>query len=318
MFKRTFIGALGGALLTLATSALAQDSGRPIQIVVPYPAGGTADALPRLVAQKVSGLLGQPVVVVNKPGASGVLGAEFVAQAPADGLTLLVVPPHFFVSDSLFKIRFQPREFVPISILASYPNVLLVGPKWATTDLKGFVAAAKAAKDPLTAGSAGNGTSQHLSAEMLRMMAGINFTHVAYKGSNPALTDLMGGQIDFLFDNLLAAQPLIKAGRLKLLAVGSSERNPLYPDVPALKEIAPGYESVTWMGIVAPPGTPKAVADRLSAAFMKAINSPDTKKQIEDMTAQAVGNSSAAMAEIVRHDVARWSRVIKSANVTAE
>jgi tripartite-type tricarboxylate transporter receptor subunit TctC len=318
MFKRTFLGALGAALLTLACSVQAQDSGRPIQIIVPYPAGGTADVLPRLVSQKVSGLLGQPVVVVNKPGAAGVLGADFVAHAPADGLTLLVVPPHFFVSDSLYKVKFQPRDFVPVSILAAYPNVLLVGPKWANTDLKGFVAAAKSAKEPFSAGSPGAGTSQHLSAEMLRMMAGVNYTHIPYKGSSPALTDLMGGQIDFMFDNLIAAQPLIKTGKLKLLAVGSNERSRLHPDVPALKEIAPGYESVTWMGIVAPPGTPKAVVDRLSAAFMAAVNSPEIKKQIEDMTAEPVGNSSAAMAETVRRDVARWSRVIKSANVTVE
>ena len=319
MSTRSFIGFVAAVLFVMGGPAAAQaPSGRPVQIIVPYPAGGTADLLPRLVSQKVSQLLNQPVIVVNKPGASGILGADFVANSPPDGFTLLATPPHFFVSDSLFKIKFRPRDFVPISILAKYPNVLLVGPRWAASDLQGFIAAAKSAKEPFNAASAGAGTSQHLGAELLRITTGVNYSPISYKGSSPALTDLMGGQTDFMFDNLLTAQPLIKSGRLKLLAVGSATRSKAYPDVPALNEIAPGYESVTWMGIVAPPGTPKAVADRLSAAFAKAVNSPDIKKQIEDMTAEPVGNSSAEMAETIRRDVAGLSKLIKSANVVIE
>lgn len=313
-------GLLTATVLALAAvwgtaQAQTSPSSRTLTIVVPYPAGGTADLLPRMLAPKVQAILGEPVVVLNKPGAAGNIGADYVAHSPADGKTLLVVPPHFFVADMLYKLQFSPRDFVPISIIASYPNVLLVGTKHDKLDLKGFIASAQASKEPLTAGSPGKGTSQHLTAEMLRLMANFDYTHVPYKGSSQVLTDLVGGQLDFAFDNLLAAQPMIKAGRLKLLGVGSATRNKLYPDVPAIHELVPDFESTTWMGIVAAPGTPNAVAERLSRAFQQAAHSPEISRQIEDMQAEVTGSSSAEMAVIARQNVERWSKVIKTANV---
>jgi tripartite-type tricarboxylate transporter receptor subunit TctC len=308
------------ALALGANAACAEDqpSGAPITIVVPYAPGGTADALPRLVAQKLPAILGAPVVVLNKPGAAGILGADYVAQSAPDGRTLLVVPPHFFVYDLLYKIKFDPSKFKPVSILATYPNVLLVGPKWSGKNLKEFIEAAKASPQPLAAGSPGVGTSQHLSAEMLRMMTDIQYLHVAYKGSGPAMTDLMGGQLDFIFDNLITAQPFVTGGRLKLLGVGSKTRSPLFPDVPAIDELVPGYESVTWMGIVAPPGTPKAMVDKLSTAFSQAVKMPDVSAQITGLQAEPVGNTSPEMQQVVGRDVERWTKVIKSAGVKAE
>ncbi|VCU71045.1 Tripartite tricarboxylate transporter family receptor [Pigmentiphaga humi] len=301
-----------------AAQAQTAAGARALTIVVPYPAGGTADLLPRLLAPKVQAILGEPVIVLNKPGAAGNIGADYVAQSPSDGKTLLVVPPHFFVADMLYKLKFSPREFVPISIMASYPNVLLVGAKHDALDLKGFIEYAKTSKAPPTAGSPGTGTSQHLTAEMLRLMANFDYSHIPYKGSSQVLTDLVGGQLDFAFDNLLAAQPMIKAGRLKLLGVGSATRNKLYPDVPAIQELVPGFESITWMGIAAAPGTPDAIAERLSRAFQQAARSPEISRQIEDMQAEVVGSSSADMAAIVRQNIELWSKVIKTANVTLE
>jgi len=315
--KRNILRCLAAALMMACAPAQAQD-GRPITIVVPYPPGGTADLLPRLLGPKVEALLGGPVVILNKPGAAGNLGADFVAQSPADGKTLLVVPPHFFVADILYKIKFVPRDFVPISIVATYPNVLLVGAKYDALDLKGFLATAKAAPVPLSAGSPGTGTSQHLSAEMLRLMGGFNYTHVPYKGSGPVLVDLIGGQLDFAFDNLVAALPMINSGRLKLVGVGSAKRNKRFPAVPAIQEVVPGFESVTWMGMVAPSGTSRAIANRLSNAFAQAARTPEIAHQIEDMQAEVVGGSSAAMAETVHHDVARWTKVIRAANVVVD
>jgi tripartite-type tricarboxylate transporter receptor subunit TctC len=318
MNKRQALTRIAAALALAPAAAPAQDASQPITIVVPYAAGGSADLIPRLLAQRLQASLGVPILVVNKPGAAGNLGAEFVANAPPDGRTLLVVAPHFFFADLLYKIRFAPRDFVPISNIASYPSVLLVGPKRSTLDLKGLVAAATASAAPMSVGSPGVGTSQHLSIELLRMLADIRYTHVPYKGSSAVLTDLASGHLDFAFDNLLASQALIQAGRLKVIGVGSATRNKNHPTVPAINEVVPGFESVSTLGIVAPPGTPRAVADRLGAAFAQAARAPEVMRQLEEAQAEVVGSSAAEMAASVRVSVERWSKVIRAAKVTPE
>lgn len=291
---------------------------RPITIVVPFPPGGTADMLPRLVAEQLPELLGQPVVVTNRPGAAGMLGADFVSRANPDGYTLLVVPPHFFISDLLYKISFEPTKFMPVSILASYPNVLLGSNKLPVQDMSQLLTYARSNPKPLNIASAGSGTSQHLTAELLKEMAKVDMSHVPYKGSSPAMNDLIAGHVDLMFDNLIAATPFIQTGKLKLLAVGSATRSRLFPNTPAVNEVLPGFESVTWMGVVAPPGTPAPIVEKLSQAISAAMKTPKIRKQIEDLQAEPLGSTSAAMADAIRKDGLRWSQVIRSAKITVD
>ena len=307
--------------LCVQTASWAQPSdfpNRPITIVVPFPPGGTADMLPRLVAEKLPELLGQPVVVTNRPGAAGMLGADFVSRANPDGYTLLVVPPHFFISDLLYKISFDPTKFMPVSILASYPNVLLGSNKLPVQDIAQLLTFARSSPKPLNIASAGSGTSQHLTAELLKEMAKVDMMHVPYKGSSPAMNDLIAGHVDLMFDNLIAATPYIQSGKLKLLAVGSTTRSRLFPNTPAVHEVLPGFESVTWMGVVGPPGTPAPVVEKLSQAISTAMKTPKIRKQIEDLQAEPLGSTAAAMAEAIRKDGLRWSQVIRSAKITVD
>lgn len=291
---------------------------RPITIIVPYPPGGTADILPRMIAERLPDVLKVPVIVQNKPGASGTLGADLVSRAAPDGYTLLGVPPHFFVSDLLYKISFDPKAFEPVGIIASYPNVLLANSNLPVANVKDLIALASSGKKTLNMASAGAGTSQHLSAELLKIKAKVDYTHVPYKGTAPALSDLMGGHVDAMFDNLITALPYVQSGKVKLLGVGSAKRNPAFPDTPAISEVVPGYESVTWMGLVAPPSTPSAVVDRLSQAVAQVLKDPKLRAQIEAMQASPADGTRADMQKQVKEDTARWSDVIRTAGIVAE
>lgn len=291
---------------------------RPITIIVPYPPGGTADLLPRLIAERLPDVLKVPVIVQNKPGASGTLGADLVSRSAPDGYTLLGVPPHFFVSDLLYKISFDPKAFEAVGIIASYPNVLLANVNFPAKDVKELIALTAAGKKTINMASAGAGTSQHLSAEMLKIKANIHYTHIPYKGTAPALSDLMGGHVDAMFDNLITALPYVQSGKVKLLGVGSAKRNPAFPDTPAINEFVPGYESVTWMALVAPPSTPTAVVDRISQAVAQVLQDPKLRAQIEAMQATPAQGTRAEMQKQVKDDTARWSEVIRTANITAE
>ncbi len=291
---------------------------KPIKIVVPYPPGGTADALPRLIGDKMANSLGQPVIFENRGGASANIGSEYVARAEPDGYTLLVVAPHVVTTNAvLYKLNYDPSAFAPVSIIASYPNVLVANPKMPPT-LKEFIAYAKANPGKIFYGSQGNSTSSHLSGEMLKMMAGINMVHVPYKGSAPALVDLLAGQVSVMFDNLLATNQYIKSGKLRLLGVGSAKRQSAVPDAPAIGEVVPGFLSETWMGIVAPPKTPAAITTRLSAAVAEAVRSPDIVKRLEDLNTDPVGDTPAQMAEVIKQDTVRWVNVVKTAHVKAD
>jgi tripartite-type tricarboxylate transporter receptor subunit TctC len=231
---------------------------------------------------------------------------------------LLVVPPHFFISDLLYKISFEPTKFMPVSILASYPNVLLGSNKLPVQDMSQLLTFARSNPKPLNIASAGSGTSQHLTAELLKEMAKVDMMHVPYKGSSPAMNDLIAGHVDLMFDNLIAATPFIQSGKLKLLAVGSATRSRLFPNTPAVNEVLPGFESVTWMGVVAPPGTPAPIVEKLSQAISAAMKTPKIRKQIEDLQAEPLGSTSATMADAIRKDGLRWSQVIRSAKITVD
>jgi tripartite-type tricarboxylate transporter receptor subunit TctC len=305
-------------LFALAFAAHAQSS-KQMRIVVPFPPGGASDALSRMVAEKLPGLLGQPVLVENRAGAGGNVAAEHVYRAEPDGNTLLSSPPHLLtINHLLYQLNFDPTKLVPVGIIAAYPNVLLATPKLPVSSLKELVALARARPGALNIASQGNGTSTHLTAELFKSLAGVNMVHVPYKGTAPAFADLLGGQVDVMFDNLIAASPHVKAGKLKLLGVGGPKRIADFPEVPAIDEMFPGFRSETWMALVAPPGTPAATAARISTAMSKALEDAEVRKRLAALQAEPVGNTPGEMAEVIRQDTERWSSVIRAANIKLE
>jgi len=304
--------------LGLAAASRAQTyPARPIKIVVPSAAGATTDALARIIGEKLQAKWGQPAIVDNRPGAGGNIGAEEVAKAAPDGYTLLFsYPAPLVVNKALYKtLGYDPDSFVPVSLIATVPLVLAVGPKVEAKSVEQLIAFAKAHPDQLNFASQGYGTSAHLAGELFKSMAGIKVVHVPYKGSAPALTDLLGGRIDMMFIELSTVLNQIKAGKLRALAVGSAKRNPLLPDVPALAEAVPGYRASTWFGMVAPPGTPPAIAGALSSAVAEAIHEPDIAKRLADLSLTAAAGTPAEFADFLRDERQRWGGVIREAGV---
>ena len=306
----------------LAVSAQAQEyPTKPIRIVVPYPAGGSADLLPRIFAEKLSAKWGQPVLVENRPGAGGNIGAEFAYKAEPDGYTLFATAPGpLVVNQNLFrKLAFDPAQFVPVSVMAAIPNVFLINPKVPARNVDELIVYARANPGKLNYGSQGNGTTSHLTAELFKSAAGgLNIAHVPYKGSAPAMAALLGGEIDLMFDNLGVTLQHVKSGKLKVLAVGSEKRVASLPEVPTMSEILSGFSSVAWFGIVAPPKTPAPIAEKLSAAVAEAIRQPDVAKRLAAMSAEPVGGTPAEMAAFMRRDGERWKGVIESAQVKVD
>lgn len=312
--------ALAGALFSAPALAQADYPTRAIKIIVPFPPGATVDTLPRIVSEKLSAKWGQPVVVENRTGAAGNIGADAVAKADPDGYTLLSSPPPpLAINQALYsKLTFDPAAFVPVSVLAEVANVLVVRKDLAPT-LKALIENAKANPGKLTYGSAGNGSTPHLTMEWLKLLAGgMNIIHVPYRGSAPALTDLLGGQVDMMFDNLGNTMQYIEAGKITAVAVGSAQRLKALPDVPTLSELFPGALSSTWFGVVAPPKTPPAIAAKISQAITEIINQPDVAKRFEGMSATPVGGSPEKTAAFIKSESERWKKVIAEAGVKAE
>jgi tripartite-type tricarboxylate transporter receptor subunit TctC len=305
-------------LLLACGQAFAQPS-KPLRIIVPFPPGGTADALARLTAERLTPLLGQQVLVENRAGAGGNLGAEQVWRAEPDGLTVLASPPHLLtINPLLYKLNFDPGQFVPVGLIATYPNVLVAAAKVPVSNLEELIKLARANPGKLSIASQGNGTISHLSAELLKKMARIDMLHVPYKGTAPALTDLLGGQVDVMFDNLITMMPYVKSGKLKLLGAGGASRVAAFPEVPAIDELLPGFRSETWMGIVAPPGTPPAVAGRLSGAIARVMEDAEVRRRLVELQAEPVGSSPEQMAQTIRQETERWTQVIRSARITLD
>jgi tripartite-type tricarboxylate transporter receptor subunit TctC len=318
MTCRLAVAAVSALVVALAQ---AQDyPSRPIRIVVPYPPGGSADLVPRAVAEKLQTMWGQPVVIENRPGAGGNIGAESVYRAEPDGYTLMGTPPGpLVVNQNLYrKLAFEPAKFVPVSIVAEIPNVLLVNPRLPVYRVKELVDYAKANPDKLNYGSQGSGSTSHLTAELFKSAAGVRLIHVPYKGSAPAMAALIAGEVDLMFDNLGVTLPQVKAGKLRALAVCSDNRVASLPGVPAISEALPGFVSATWVGVVAPPGTPAPVAEKLSAAIDSAIRSPDVASRLAALSAEPVGGTPARMATFLRLEEARWKQVIEAANVKVD
>ncbi len=276
MIARLLAAALCGSPLALHAQAQAYPN-KAVRIVAPFPAGGSADVIPRIIGEKLSLKWGQPVIVENRAGAAGNIGAEYVFRAEPDGYTLLSSP-----------------------------------------SIRELIAYAKANPDKLNYASQGSGTTSHLTGEMFKSMAGVRLTHIPYKGSAPALTDLLAGQVEMMFDNLGVSRQHVVTGKLKLLAVCSEKRVASLPDVPALAEILPGFEAVAWFGIVAPPRTPMPIAEKISAAVAGVLKLPDVQKRLADLSAEPIGNTPAEMAAFMKKDAERWREVIRSAGVKAD
>ena len=308
-------------VLALAVPAHAQEfPSRPVKIVAPFAAGGSADLIPRIVGERLSAMWGQPVIVENRPGAGGNIAAEYVYRAEPDGYTLLSSPPSTLIINQYLyaNLAYDQSHWVPVSVMVAVPNVLLVNPKVAAKSVQELIAYARANPDKLNYASQGNGTTSHLTGEMFKTVAGVHIAHIPYKGSAPALTDLLAGQVEMMFDNLGVSLQHVKSGRLRALAVGSERRVASLPDVPAMSEVLPGFESVTWFGVVAPPKAPMPIAEKISAAIAEALRSPDARKRLADLSAEPIGNTPAQMAAFMRKDAERWREVIRSSGVKAD
>jgi tripartite-type tricarboxylate transporter receptor subunit TctC len=311
-----------GLLLAAPTTTIAESlyPDRPIKIIVPFAAGGAVDTMARIVADRLTSEWKQPVVVENRAGASGNVGAEAVAKAEPDGYTLLISPPPpLAINQHLFaNLRFDPPAFLPITVIAGAPNVLLARPGLAASSVSELITHAKSQPGKLTYGSAGKGSTPHLSAEMLKSLAGIDMVHVAYKSVPQAVNDVVSGSIDVTFGTLLDSLGLIQSGRLKALGVGSANRVAVLSDVPTLAETLPGYLSTTWYAAVAPPKTPPPIVGKLSAAIANALKDSEAFNRLERLQATPILNSPAEASAFIAADSERWRKVIVAAGLKAE
>ena len=291
---------------------------KPVKIVVPSAPGGGTDIIARMVAQNFTKAFGQSFYVENKAGAGNLIGIEYVAKSAADGYTLLFVPSTLVLNPILYKtVNYDPiKDFSPISMVATTPNILVVNPGVKTSNLKDFIKLAKDAPGKLNYSSAGVGTSPHMSMELFNHMSNIQTRHIPYKGTTPAVNDLLGGQVDAMFSNALTVMPLIQAGRLRPLAVSGSKRLNLLPDVPTVMEAGvPGYVSVQWYGLVAPAGTPDAIVKLLHAQMVKALETKEISEKLGSEGAEPVGSSPLEFANLIKNDFAKWSSVAKAAGI---
>jgi tripartite-type tricarboxylate transporter receptor subunit TctC len=306
------------------TKVFAQNSGtwpqKVMKIIVPNPPGGTADLLPRLLTEQLSAKLGQPVIIENKVGAAGNIAAEFLFNAEPDGYTLMAAPPpSLSINVSLYpKLNYDPSKFVPITVLGTVPNALLVHPSIPAQNVAEFIAYAKANPDKVSYASQGNGSTAHLTAELFKMKTGTRLLHVPYKGDAPAMSDLLGGHVNCMFGNVAAATAHLRTGKLKVLAVTSPKRLENMPDIPTMQESLPGVVAVTWFAMVAPPRTPIAISAKLTAAVTEVLRNPDIVKRYSEVGATPVGNSQDAMAAWMKEDTERWRAVIKAGAITVD
>ena len=292
---------------------------KPIRIIVPSPPGDGSDLMARAIGDKLAAAWNTPVLVDNRTGAGGRVGAEAAAKAPADGYTLIMgnAGSHginaALYSDLPYDIE---RDFAPITQVMRSPNVLVVSPSLPATNVRELIALFKANPGKYSYGSGGNGSSAHLSAELFKSMAGVDVVHVPYKGASPALGDVIAGRVVMFIGNLPPAMPHIKSGNVRALAVTTAQRSPLVPELPTLTESGlPGFETVAWFGMFAPAGTPKSIVDKIQAEIARIVREPDVRERIAALGGEPVGNTPEAFSAIVKSDVAKWKKVVKDANV---
>lgn len=293
---------------------------KPVKLVVPYPPSGGADILARAIGQKLSAKWGQPVIIENKAGAGGSIGTDIVAKAPADGYTLLMASPSHAINGSLYtNLSFDPeKNFTGVVLAASGPLVLVVNGTNPVSSVKAFIELARNKPGSINYASAGVGSSPHLAGELFSLMANIKMTHVAYKGTSPALTDLMGNQVQAFFGPVPTVIELLKSDKLKALGVTTPQTFPALPTVPAIAQDLPGYSVLQWWGIVTPTGTPEAVISKINRDVSAILNEPDMKKQLDAMGAEPGGQPAAQFNALIHEEVIKWAEVIKKANLKPE
>ena len=303
----------GVALLFLAAAAFAETfPSKPVRIVVPFPPGGGADTLARILEPKLAGIWAQPIVVENRPGASGHIGADFVAKSAPDGTTLLM-------SSTASLTEKNVTQFAPVSLVSASAYIVAANPGVAAADVRGLIALAKANPGKLTFGSSGTGAASHLSAELFKAMAGVDLLHVPYKGTGQALTDLLAGHVNLMFAPSQTVMPYVHAGKLKALAVTGARRSETLPDLPTVAESGlPGYEAVGWFGLLAPAATPKASVARASADVNRVLAMSDVREKMLGLGADPAGNTPEEFARFIREDQAKWSKLMKEAGIKAE
>jgi len=294
---------------------------KPVRYIVPFPPAGATDILARIMAERISGPLGQPIVVENRPGAAGNVGTEMVARAPADGYTILQATAAQAISETLYTKRtfsFE-RDLAPSAMIARMPNVMVVNPSVPAKSVAEFIALAKSKPGKLNFAASGSGTSLHMAGEMFKMMTGVDIVFIPYKGSGPALADLMGGQVDLMFDNLTAAIGHIRSGKLRALAVTTTARYPELPDLPTMQEAGvPGYEVTAWFGIMLPKGAPKGVISRINGEVNKALLQADMKEKLLQQGALATAWTPQEFGSFIHDEVVKWGKVVKASGAKVE
>ena len=320
--RRTWCLFAASALAVASAPTLAQNSSRPIKLIVPIPAGGAPDIVARVVGQKLSELLDQPVVVENHAGSNGNIAGDLVAKAAPDGHTLLLgqdslitINPHLYA-----KMPFDPlKDLAPVTLAASTPNVLVVHPSLPVTTVRELIALARARPGAINFASSGQGTPAQLAGELFNSMAGVKMVHVPYKGAAPALADLLGGQVQVMFSTMPPALPHVTAGRLRALAVASLRRSPAAPELPTLDETAlPGFEATTWHGVMVPAGTPSAIVAKLHDDIVAVLRTPEIAERLSSQGAEAIGNTPEEFASYIRSETAKWAKVVRESGAKLE
>jgi tripartite-type tricarboxylate transporter receptor subunit TctC len=313
------------SLVLFSAGVLAQGAGpypgKPIRFILPFPPGGGTDILGRLLAERLATGLGQPVVVENRGGAGGNVGAEAAARSAPDGYTIVLVAPSLAISPSLYKkLAYDPvKDFAPVSLVATVPNVMVTNPSVQAKTLSEFIALAKQRPGAMNFGSGGNGTSNHLAGELFNIVAGVRLVHVPYKGVNLAMQDVMSGEVQLVVIGIPAAAPHIKAGRLRALAVIDSKRAAALPDVPTVAEAGlPDFDVTTWYGVLAPAGTPQPIIARLNAEIVKVMHSPEMGERLAAMATEPVTSTPEGFADLIRREIVKWGKVVRAAGLKAD
>ncbi len=308
------------AIFAVSHAAADDYPSRPIKWVVGYPAGGTTDILARLIGQWLSEHLGQQVIIENRPGAGNNIGTEAVINAPPDGYTVLLVNPANGINTSLYKkLNFNfIRDIAPVAGITRVPNVMEINPDVPAKSVQEFIDYAKSHPGKINMASSGNGTSVHLSGELFKLMTGVNLQHVPYRGAAPALTDLISGQVQLMFDNMPSSIEHIRAGKLRALAVTTAVRSPALPDVPTVAETVPGYEASAWFGMGAPKGTPAEIINKLNSEINAALADPNIQARLADLGGTVMAGTPADFGKVIADETEKWSKVVNAVGVSVE
>ncbi len=314
---------VGGTLAAVDARAQAPDAwpSKPIRFILPFPPGGGTDILGRIISERLAANLGQPVVIENRGGAGGNVGAEAAAKSAPDGYTIVLVAPSLAISPSLYsKLNYDPaKDFAPISLVATVPNVMVTHPSVPARTLQEFIALAKSKPGGMNFGSGGNGTSNHLAGELFNIVAGVKLVHVPYKGVNLAMNDVLSGEVHLVVIGIPAAAPHIKAGKLRALALIAPQRSPALPDVPTIAEAGlPNFEVTTWYGVLAPAGTPRPVVTRLNAELVKIMHAPELKERLAAMATEPRTSTPEEFAAYLKQEIAKWAEVVRKAGLKAD